>query len=141
MFARKAFLRRQERLLRRLFEVGLAASEICSLRIADLRFHENSCFLQRASGETVELGSKCLGENPWGHRLQIGLSSLPADPLIVDTTGQSISVGRLEAHFQMARTVRLSMESNGALCRALLAARSELPDIPNTEMLNRNVHA
>jgi hypothetical protein len=56
-------------------------------------------------------------------RGELGLDGSPTRPLITDLQDQPLTVERLEEYVTRARTVRLSLEANGALCRAVLAAR------------------
>jgi hypothetical protein len=71
----------------------------------------------------VEVGSAETARRYLQRRVELGLDGSPIGPLITDLQGQPLTVERLEEHFTRARTVRLSLEANGALCRAVLAAR------------------
>jgi len=104
-FLRKGFLGRQQRLLQSLREAGYSAAAICGLRLGDLS----------AGGETVELLHRYRER-----RTELGLDCADSAPLIVAPDGAALSAAQLEAHYEMARTIRVAMEANGSFCRALL---------------------
>jgi metal-sulfur cluster biosynthetic enzyme len=122
-FLRKGFLSRQARLLRRLKDAGLTAADICALRIGDLSFAGDTCLAPCAGRQPVEVGPADTAHRYLQRRADLGLDGSPTGPLITDLQDQPLTVERLEAHVTRARTVRLSLEANGALCRAVLAAR------------------
>jgi len=122
-FLRKGFTSRQERVLRGLKDAGLTAADICALRIGDLSFVGDACLARCAGRTPVEVGSAETARRYLQRRVELGLDGSPIGPLITDLQGQPLTVERLEEHFTRARTVRLSLEANGALCRAVLAAR------------------
>jgi len=122
-FLRKGFLSRQARLLRRLKDAGLTAADICALRIGDLSFAGDTCLAPCAGRQPVEVGPADTAHRYLQRRADLGLDGSPTGPLITDLQDQRLTVERLEAHVTRARTVRLSLEANGALCRAVLAAR------------------
>ena len=104
-FLRKGFLARQERLLRQLRDAGLSSTQIGALRVGDLS--EPADPLRRYMQRRRELGLDCGAQAS----------------LIVDLDGAPIAADRLAAFYRDARTVRVAMEANGSLCRALLATR------------------
>ena len=53
-------------------------------------------------------------------RAELGLDCAATAPLMTDLCGQPLTVERLEAYYQAARTVRVSLEANGLFCRTLL---------------------
>ena len=61
----------------------------------------------------------------------MGLDTSGQASLIVDVRGEPIAAPELETYYIRARTTRLAMEANGALCSALLEARrsSAVPEI------------
>jgi metal-sulfur cluster biosynthetic enzyme len=122
-FLRKGFTSRQERLLRSLKAAGLTAAEICALRIGDLSFVGDACLVRCAGRKPVKVGPAETARRYLQRRVELGLDGSPTGPLITDLHDQPLTVERLEEHFTIARTVRLSLEANGALCRAVLAAR------------------
>jgi hypothetical protein len=122
-FLRKGFTSRQERLLRGLKDAGLTAADICALRIGDLSFAGDACLVRCAGRQPVEAGSATTARRYLQRRADLGLDGSPMGSLITDLQDQPLTVERLEEHMARARTVRLSLEANGALCRAVLAAR------------------
>jgi hypothetical protein len=122
-FLRKGFTSRQERLLRSLKDAGLTAADICTLRIGDLSFAGDTCLARCAGRQPVEVGPADTARRYLQRRGELGLDGSPTGPLITDLQDQPLTVERLEEYVTRARTVRLSLEANGALCRAVLAAR------------------
>jgi hypothetical protein len=122
-FLRKGFTSRQERFLRSLKEAGLTAEEICALRIGDLSFAGELCRVHCPGRAPVEVGPAETTRRYLQRRAELGLDCSPAGPLITDLNDQPLAVAGLDEHFKIARTVRLSLEANGAFCRAVLAAR------------------
>ncbi len=122
-FLRKGFTGRQERLLRQLKEAGLTAAEICALRVDDLSFEQGACLVQRPGQKPVEVGPAETALRYLQRRVELGLDDSVQSPLITNLDDRPISTDQLEGYFKTARTVRLSLEANGSLCRALLAAR------------------
>jgi metal-sulfur cluster biosynthetic enzyme len=122
-FLRKGFISRQERLLRGLKDAGLTAADICALRIGDLAFVGDACLVRCAGRQPVEVGPADMARRYLQRRAELGLDGAPTGSLITDLQDQPLTVERLEEHVTRARTVRLSLEANGALCRAVLAAR------------------
>ena len=131
LFLRKGFFTRQEKLLRALKQSGLSFSEIASLRVADLRFDGAGCTI--ASNDRAErpVGDLRTGQRYLERRRELGLDDSGQASLIVDATGAPIPAAELETYYLRARTTRLAMEANGALCTALLQARrsSTIPEI------------
>ena len=105
LFRVKAFLARQERLLRRLAGEGRPPERICAMRLADLDTdaEDSSAYLERRS--------------------RLGLPVHPDAPLAVRPNGQAIPVERLAGELDRARLTRVSMQANTALCSGLFAAR------------------
>jgi metal-sulfur cluster biosynthetic enzyme len=122
-FLRKGFLSRQERLLRGLKDAGLTTADICALRIGDLAFVGDACLVRCAGWQPVEVRLADTARRYLQRRADLGLDGSPTGSLITDLQDQPLTVERLEEHVTRARTVRLSLEANGALCRAVLAAR------------------
>lgn len=122
-FLQKGFTSRQERVLRDLKEAGLTAADICALRIGDLSFVGDACLAHCAGRQPVEVGPADTSRRYLQRRGDLGLDDSPTGPLITDLQDQPLTVERLEEHWTRARTVRLSLEANGAFCRAVLDAR------------------
>ncbi len=140
-FLRKGFTSRQERLLRGLKDAGLTAADICALRIGDLSFGGEACLAHCAGRKPVEVGPADTARRYLQRRGELGLDGSPTGPLITDLQDQPLTVERLEEHWTRARTVRLSLEANGAFCRAVLAARQtsshELSFLGQTESFQK----
>ena len=122
-FLRKGFTSRQEPLLRGLKDAGLTAADIYALRIGDLSFVGDACLVRCAGRQPVEVGPADTARRYLQRRAELGLDGSPTGSLITDLQDQPLIVERLEEHVTRARPVRLSLEANGALCRAVLAAR------------------
>lgn len=97
LFRRKAFLARQERLLR-----SLQPARLPHLRVRDLP-------------DTPEARSYLAA------RSELGLDCSPAAPVVTDPSGREVA--DMDAHLRRIGLMRVSMEGNTVLCRALLEAR------------------
>ena len=131
LFLRKGFFTRQEKLLRALKQSGLSFSEIASLRVADLRLEGSGCTVASNDGPVRPVGDLRTGQRYLERRRELGLDGSDHASLIVDATGEPIPAAELETYYLRARTTRLAMEANGALCTALLQARrsSTIPEV------------
>jgi metal-sulfur cluster biosynthetic enzyme len=108
LFRRKAFVARQQRLVRALLDGGTTKEELGRLRLGDLPpSDELGTYLER--------------------RAELGLDAGPEAPLVVDTDGNPIAPELLEGHLRFARLTRVSIEGNAGFCRGMLATRYELP--------------
>jgi metal-sulfur cluster biosynthetic enzyme len=56
-------------------------------------------------------------------RVAIGLGVHPADPLVVDESGQPLAAEDVPLRLRFAKSVRISIEGNAHFCRGLLATR------------------
>jgi metal-sulfur cluster biosynthetic enzyme len=124
LFLRKGFFKRQEVLLRHLRKTGLSFEQISMLRIEDIHIDGDGCWLGREGPRRARVGPSKIATDYFQRRADLGLSCVPADPLITNPGDGPIPADMLEAYFIQARTSRLAAESNGALCSALLEARS-----------------
>jgi metal-sulfur cluster biosynthetic enzyme len=116
---------------------GLADDELAELRLTFRRKahragQERCASGLVASGWTVAgLATATLGDVPPGldldrlrrRRLELGLSASDDAPLLVDDAGEPITELDLPAQLRFARTTRISIEGNAALCRGLLEVR------------------
>ena len=93
------------------------------MRVGDVAVQGGTCLAQRAGREPVEVGPAETVRRYLERRAELGLDCTPTAPLITDLYGQPLTVEGLEAYYRAARTVRVSLEANGAFCRALMAAR------------------
>jgi len=123
IFPRKGFLSRQERLLRELRKAGCSAAVICSLRIGEVTPEAETFVIQRPGAPQVKGGSAETLRRYLERRAELGHDLGSTARLIVDPDGQPLPVERIEAYYRDARTVRVSLEANGAFCRAVLAKR------------------
>ena len=120
-FQRKGFLGRQQRLLRELREAGCSPAAICALRLGDASAHDNTIVIRQPGCAPIEGGSAEVLQRYLERRAELALDCSPDTALIVDLEGETLSVERLLAHYENARTVRVAMEANGSFCRALLS--------------------
>jgi metal-sulfur cluster biosynthetic enzyme len=109
LFARKAFVARQEKLCRALQDAGYEVQELAALRLEDLPSSADvDDYMQR--------------------RAELGLELAPEAPFLVAPTGAAICQDQILSHLRFARTVQLSIEGNSGLCRGLLATRYGIGD-------------
>jgi metal-sulfur cluster biosynthetic enzyme len=101
----KAFIARQEQLLRRLVAQGRSPAEVCALRVSDL--------------DPEDVHVRLYLEK----RARLGLPEVPDSPLAVEPDGEAIPAERLDAWMTRARMTRVCMEANTALCGGLHATR------------------
>lgn len=110
-FRVKAFLSRQERLLRALLELGWSEATILQVRMADLPDLPLSDDGRALAGRYLDI----LQER--------GLAAEAADPAFVRPDGRVMDPAEFRAHLEHAQRTRLSMEFNAAFCRGLLKTR------------------
>ncbi len=104
IFRRKAFVGRQEKLSRRLLSEGHSPEELARMTISDLPDSEQKeKYLQR--------------------RDELGLGTAADAPFLVSVEGETVPEEAVVQHLRRARLTRLSVESNGSFCRAVLEAR------------------
>jgi metal-sulfur cluster biosynthetic enzyme len=101
-FRRKAFFVRQERVLR-----SLGQADLASLRLGDLP----------SSPETKDY---------LAIRAELGLDCAPESPAVTDAEGRVVK--DLQVHLRCVRLIRVSLESNTALCRGLLEERYNIQE-------------
>jgi metal-sulfur cluster biosynthetic enzyme len=112
-FLAKAFQRRQAALLTHLRDTGLADTTIVDVTIERLRS-------LAMSEEGVMLRARYL------ERRDVAGDPGPADRAFVDVEGDRLQGETLAIYLRAMRRVGVNAEFNGALCRGLLAARSEI---------------
>jgi metal-sulfur cluster biosynthetic enzyme len=122
IFLRKGFLSRQARLLRELRAIGCSPSAICALRLGDVTL-EAEAFAIRQQEASANSGSAETLRRYLERRAELGLDLSSAARLIVSPDGEPLSIERIEGYYREGRTVRVSLEANGAFCRAVLAKR------------------
>jgi len=109
LFRRKALVARQARVCQALLGDGATAESVVALTVADLPAGVDAM-------RCVEL------------RRELGLPHACGDPALVAGDGAPLSADELPTWLRRARLVSLSLESNGGLCRSLLAVRYGCPD-------------
>jgi len=109
LFARKAFVSRQEKLCRVLKSRGHTPETLAGLRLDDLP----------AGDETEAYLSR---------RKDLGLDLSGTAPFLIDPSGRRIRAEEAPDHLRFARLMATSIEANGSMCRALLANRYGLID-------------
>ena len=105
LFHVKAFVARQEPLVRRLLRAGRTPAEVARMRIVDL---------EPAGVDGLEYLEK---------RRRLGLSIDPTAPLAVRPNGQPIAAEELIPYLDRARATRVSVEANTTFCSSMLATR------------------
>jgi metal-sulfur cluster biosynthetic enzyme len=109
LFARKAFVSRQEKLCRLLKSRGHTPETLAGLRLDDLPpGDETEAYLSR--------------------RRALGLDLSRSAPFLIDPMGRHIRPKEAPDHLRFARLMATSLEANGSMCRALLANRYGLID-------------
>jgi metal-sulfur cluster biosynthetic enzyme len=125
-FRVKAFLARQERLLRALRGLGWTDDAILKVRIGDL--------------PDLPLGSEdaALASRYLAILTERGLAGDLATPAFVYPDGKPIDGPGLSAHLARAQRTRLSVEFNASFCRALLKTRyGEADSLPEDVTVER----
>jgi metal-sulfur cluster biosynthetic enzyme len=116
---------------------GLADDELAELRVTFRRkahrAGQERCAsgLVRAGWTVRELAAATLGDVPAGpdrdrlrrRRLELELPAGDDAPLLVDDAGEPVAELDLPAQLRFARTTRISIDGNAALCRGLLDVR------------------
>jgi metal-sulfur cluster biosynthetic enzyme len=109
LFRRKALVARQARVCQALLADGATPETVVALSVADVPAGVDAV-------RCVEL------------RRELGLPHGPGDPALVAGDGARLTAEELPTWLRRARLVSLSLESNGGLCRSLLAVRYGCPD-------------
>ncbi len=117
-FLGKAFERRQELILAFLKREGYAAEKLATLRLAEL-------VGLSLTPEGAGLRSLYLFA-----RRKVHPDRGPETAAFLTLEGEAIDPARFPEHLRHLRGVRITADSNGALCRGLLAARKEREPIP-----------
>jgi metal-sulfur cluster biosynthetic enzyme len=145
-FATKAFLVRQEQMIRALQRAGLAAERITRLTLADLVMQGGDA-LARAEPDAPETRERGWVRAP-GHartyalwrkkRAALGLAEpAPDAPCFTTAEGAAIPAESLAEHLRSARMIRLNGVFNTLLCTGLHATRygasERTPDLIDEE--------
>lgn len=112
-FREKAFLRRQEAVIRGLIAMGWAHGQIAALTLAGF--------------DALNLGSQpeAAAQKPRYREILVGdgLALFPHDLAFVSWRGEPLTAPELSDHLMRLRAIRINMEFNGAMCRGLATAR------------------
>lgn len=111
-FARKAFQRRQEAVLRALLRQGLSVPALVAMTMA---------VLDRTAVTGPDGAARKARYRK--SRAALGGPAGPEDRAFVAACGAPLTVEGFDAHLRALASVRTAMEFNGALCRGLLAVR------------------
>jgi metal-sulfur cluster biosynthetic enzyme len=104
-FLRKAVVAATDRVCRPLLDGGRGATDLATLTLGDAP----------PSAERDRLAAR---------RADLGLPASPDDPLVVDpSTGRAVEAAEIDLHLRRARLTRVSIETNGEVCRGLLRQR------------------
>jgi metal-sulfur cluster biosynthetic enzyme len=109
LFYRKALVARQSRLCEALLAAGASPEEVVARRVADLPDDPDA--------------RRCIQLREY-----LGIPGDGGSPAFVLPDGAPIAAGDLRHWLRTARLVRLSLETNGGICRSLLRIRHELAD-------------
>ncbi|MEJ2870295.1 iron-sulfur cluster assembly protein [Actinomycetospora sp. OC33-EN08] len=118
-------------------EVGEAVAELDELRRT---FTERALMagtdlvvrpLMREGATPEQVAAMALGDAPASadldrlrrRRLELGIPSSDADPLVVDPSGRTVGVEALPLHLRKARSYQVGVDANTSICRGQLAAR------------------
>jgi metal-sulfur cluster biosynthetic enzyme len=131
-FRVKAFLARQERLLRSLLAVGWLEDAILAVRVGDL------------PGLPLSSEGTALAERYLAILKERGLAGDATAPAFVHPDGRPIEPAEFRADLAHAQRTRLSVEFNAAFCRGLLKTRygeadQEMPGSPDRAVPGRAV--
>ncbi len=109
LFYRKALVARQSRLCEALLAEGASPEEVTARRVSDLPDDPEA-------RRCIEL------------RAHLGLARDADAPAFVRPDGEPIAAADLRHWLRIARLVRLSLETNGGICRSLLRVRYDVAD-------------
>ena len=116
LFVRKALIARQARVCEELMAAGLDTEGVIAATVSDLP-------------DTPEV-RRCVELREY-----LGIASDTGAPAFVLPNGDPLVADQLTRWLRMARLVRVSLETNGGICRSLLAFRHNLD--PETEEVRR----
>lgn len=122
-FLRKGFMARQQRVVDILVQAGLAFEDLCRLTVGHVRVDGDLCVVLRDPAPPLPVGPAGPVRQYLDRRVELGIPTSSDSPFLVDAEGRPVDAPRLKAYLRWARTVRVSLDANGVLCRALLAAR------------------
>lgn len=129
VFLRKGYVKRQEALLKRLLAADLTYEEVCQLPISAVHQQVELCEVVAADGRIIDIEPPIIASDYLERREMIGLDCSPDSPLFVNVKGEALTAEKLKDYLIYMRTIRVSMQANGSLCSALLAATNANKDI------------
>ena len=115
-FRRKAFMARQERLLKYLGNAGWSAESLIDVTLERLR-----------SRDDLGIDGNRLRARYLAIRDELGLGSDGAERAITTVDGDPITCDSFDVYLKTLRKCRLNMEINTHFCRGLLQVRYDLP--------------
>ncbi|MGZ3638389.1 MAG: iron-sulfur cluster assembly protein [Ktedonobacterales bacterium] len=129
-FLRKAFLVRQEQLLRALLRAGYTPEQLVQLTASDIQV-QGDVLLAREVRDQARPSDT--GDSGWRHiphaartfalyrqkRAAAGLDMAAAGPLFTTAEGEPLTPESIPQHLRAARTIRLNGAFNTILCTAL----------------------
>ena len=128
-FTRKAYLIRQEHLMRALLRAGFSCERLAELRLEDVRTDGDAVLVREdppadARGETGAAWRRVPGLAPAltiyrRKRMATDLPSRPSDPLFTTKEGAPLPPDRVMDHLRASRMVRLNGTFNTLLCTGL----------------------
>jgi metal-sulfur cluster biosynthetic enzyme len=121
-FLRKAFLVRQEQLLRALLRAGYTADHLARLAATDVRVEGDALLLREADAPAEWRRLPGLARTFAYYRqkrVAAGLGALESGPLFTTADGESLTPQSVMEHLRLARTIRLNGAFNTILCTAL----------------------
>ena len=125
-FAIKAFLVRQEQLMRRLLKAGCSPKELCALRIGGMTIDGDDVMFRGAelppAAWRVEKGAEAAAAY-LRKRAALHLATAPDAVLFTDAGGAPIKPDGFQEYLRHSRATRLNMAFNTTLCSGLLRAR------------------
>jgi metal-sulfur cluster biosynthetic enzyme len=125
LFRRKAFLMRQEQLVRFLLGAELTDEDVVGLRLDDVLDTTDPSELRLwvRGAERLLRGGAALARTYLVRRRRIGLDGHGSARLVTDLAGAPIGSGGLPAHLDRGRRQRVSITFNAIMCRGLLETR------------------
>ena len=122
-FLRKGFFIRQERLLCELRVAGCSAPEICALRLGEILIEDDLTTIRQPGAAPRKGGQAATLRRYLQRRAELGLDCRDDAQLIIDLEGKPFSADRVQAHYEVTRTMRVALEANSSFCRALMSLR------------------
>ena len=110
LFQRKALVARQAAVCNAMVRAGVPLHEVVAKTVAELPRCADA--------------ARCLEL-----RAALGIATAPEAPGLVTPDGRGLQATGIERWLRMARLIRTSLETNGGICRSLLATRDTNPEV------------